>query len=628
MSLRLENGVIVVTGPNGDLFPTAEEIYSTVFESRTSLRGALVDAQAFRNLGLGYSQSPATPVIVISAEVSDVGEPRICCKLAGKVGATIAATPIDYVVVDQVWYPLPQATGDEFATLLSSSGIADAGAISFGQYLELQKRATSFLVDDAAASHLAAAALSARFPSQPPTGLAATPYHYQQVGMQWLGFMSRHGVGSILADEMGLGKTLQVIAVFLAEIQAQRRPNLVLCPATLLENWRRELQRFAPTLTVRTHSGPNRTGSAGELAFADVTLASYETMASDISIFRAVMWNVVALDEAQSIKNPDTRRTKRAKELRKRVGIAITGTPVENHLRDLWSLCDFVLPGHLGEQGDFEKRFPDTIDGAKEVEPLVSAIMLRRLVRDVATDLPERIDIPVALVMDAQSADAYEEIRREAAANATQAPDLAALIYLRMFCSHPWAVGKLKDVPTAVACSPKLARCFEILEEIFAAKAKAIIFCSFNDTAALLESEIAQTFGVSTWKINGSVAVFERQKIVDEFSASKNGAVLVLNPKAAGVGLNITAANHVIHYNLEWNPAVEDQASARAYRRGQTRPVTVHRLFYADTVEEAINDRMIRKRALAGHAVIGSAGGADDLIDILNALKRSPKSII
>lgn len=628
MSLRLENEFIVVNGPHGDLFPTAEEIYSTVFESSTSLRGALTDAQEFRNLGLGYSQSPATPVIVISADVSDVGEPQICCKLAGKVGTKIAIASIDYVVVDQVWYPLPENTADEFASVLSNSGIANPNAISFGQYLELQKREMNFLVEDAAAAHLAAATLSARFPSQPPTGLAATPYHYQQVGLQWLGFMSRHGVGSILADEMGLGKTLQVIAVFLAEIQAQRRQNLVLCPATLLENWRRELKRFAPTLTVRTHSGPYRTGSADELCFADVTLSSYETMASDISIFRAVMWNVVALDEAQSIKNPDARRTKRAKELRKRVGIAITGTPVENHLRDLWSLCDFVLPGHLGEQKTFEKRFPDTVEGAKEVEPLVSAIMLRRLVRDVATDLPARIDVPVALVMDARSTAAYEEIRAEAVANAAQAPNLAALIYLRMFCSHPWAVGKLRDVPSAVSCSPKMERCFEILEEIFAAKSKAIIFCSFNETAELLESEIAQTFGVPTWKINGSVAVSDRQKIVDRFSDVQYGAVLVLNPKAAGVGLNITAANHVIHYNLEWNPAVEDQASARAHRRGQTRPVTIHRLFYAETIEETINERMIRKRALAGNAVIGSAGEADDLSDILNALKRSPKSIL
>jgi SNF2 family DNA or RNA helicase len=355
---------------------------------------------------------------------------------------------------------------------------------------------------------------------------------------------------------------------------------------------------------------------------------SYETMAGDISLFRRVAWNVVALDEAQNIKNPDTRRTKRAKELPKRVGIAITGTPVENRLRDLWSLSDFALPGHLGTLREFEQRFPDTETGATDLEPLVSAIMLRRRVRDVASDLPPRIDIPVALAMDPSSAAAYEEIRGEAIAKAPQAPDLAALIYLRMFCAHPWTVGKLRDVASPLACSPKMERCFEILAEIFETNSKAIVFTSFNEAADLLESEIDRTFGVPTWKINGSVPVPDRQRTVDEFSETSDGAVLVLNPRAAGVGLNITAANHVIHYNLEWNPAVEDQASARAHRRGQTRPVTVHRLFYADTVEETINDRMTRKRTLAEHAVIGTAGDTDDLADILNALKRKPQVLI
>jgi SNF2 family DNA or RNA helicase len=349
-------------------------------------------------------------------------------------------------------------------------------------------------------------------------------------------------------------------------------------------------------------------------------------MAADISLFRAVKWNVVVLDEAQNIKNPDARRTKRAKELSKRVGIAVTGTPVENRLKDLWSLCDFVLPGHLGTQREFEHRFPDNETGAKELEPLVSAIMLRRRIRDVASDLPSRIDVPVALVLDPSSAAAYEEIRIDAVSKSTQSPNLAALVYLRMFCAHPWAVNKFRAAPSATSCSPKLERCFGILEEIFEANGKVIVFTSFNEAADLLEREIARTFGVPAWKINGDVPVEGRQPIVDQFSEARGGAALVLNPRAAGVGLNITAANHVIHYNLEWNPAVEDQASARAYRRGQKLPVTVHRLFYVDTVEEIINERMSRKRALAEHAVIGTAGEGDDISDILGALARSPKS--
>jgi SNF2 family DNA or RNA helicase len=625
MSLRLENATIIATAPGGEFSPTAEEIYETLFEGRDSLRGQPVTPEEFYSLGLQFSDVPATPAILISADASAKNEPVIRCALAGKVGTTAAPASLDYVIISKTWYPLPQNTAPEFADVLRNSRISNPRALTIGQYLEIHKHAANFVVEDHAAEQLAAGTLSTRIPPQTPIGLSGTPYPYQQVGLQWLAFMAREGAGSILADEMGLGKTLQVIAVFLAEVQVKRQPNLVVCPATLIENWRRELARFAPSLKVLVHAGSARTGLSGQLAAADVTITSYETMAGDISIFRAVTWNVVALDEAQNIKNPDARRTKRAKELPKRAGIAITGTPVENHLKDLWSLCDFALPGYLGTLSEFEKQFPDTEPGAKELEPFVSAIMLRRRVRDVATDLPPRIDVPVALVMDTRSAAAYEEIRQEASANAPKAPSLAALVHLRMFCAHPWSVGKLRDVHLATDCSPKLERCFEILEEVFAADSKAIIFTSFNETAALLEREIARTFSVPTWTINGSVPVPDRQPTVDQFSRASGGAVLVLNPKAAGVGLNITAANHVIHYNLEWNPAVEDQASARAHRRGQTQPVTVHRLFYTDTVEEIINERMSRKRALAESAVIGTAGDTDDLADILNALKRSPQ---
>lgn len=626
MSLRFRNGIISVCGPTGEFVPSAEEIYATVFEGKASLRGAPLNASDFHQLGLTFSNCPATPAIMLSAEVSNSGEPSIRCELAGQIGESVAIAVNDYVVINDGWYPLPQNADDEFAKMLADSGVADARAIRIGQYLEISKRTSNFTVKDYAAEQMAAGALSLRMPAHSPRGLAATPYPYQQIGLQWLGFMARHSVGTILADEMGLGKTLQVIAVLLAEVEAARRPNLVICPATLLENWRRELARFAPSLSVLIHAGPRRTGSANALAVPDVTIASYETVAGDISLFRVPKWNIVALDEAQNIKNPDARRTRYVKELKKRVGIAITGTPVENRLTDLWSISDFVLPGLLGSQREFERRFPNTEAGAQDVEPKVSAIMLRRRIRDVATDLPARIDIPVPLVMDDRSIEAYDEIRRDAIAKAPRAPDLAALIYLRMFCSHPWAVNKLRGTGTAIDCSPKLQRCFEIIEEFFEAHAKVIIFTSFNETAELLESEIARVFKVPTWKINGNVAVPDRQRTVDTFSSVAGGAALVLNPKAAGVGLNITAANHVIHFNLEWNPAIEDQASARSYRRGQTLPVTVHRLFYAGTVEETINERMTRKRAVADNAVIGTAGDLEDLSDVLNALRRSPRA--
>jgi SNF2 family DNA or RNA helicase len=204
------------------------------------------------------------------------------------------------------------------------------------------------------------------------------------------------------------------------------------------------------------------------------------------------------------------------------------------------------------------------------------------------------------------------------------APNLTALVRLRLFCAHPWAAGKLKGTIDPVACSPKLERCLEILEEIAAAGEKALVFTSFNETADIIEATASARCGLPAAQINGQVPVAERQPLVDAFTAIAGPAVLVLNPKAAGTGLNIASANHVIHYNLEWNPAVEDQASARSHRRGQSLPVTVHRLFYSDTVEEIISERMARKRLLADSAVVGASGTEDDLADIVKALQRSP----
>jgi SNF2 family DNA or RNA helicase len=229
-------------------------------------------------------------------------------------------------------------------------------------------------------------------------------------------------------------------------------------------------------------------------------------------------------------------------------------------------------------------------------------------VAEVAGDLPERIDIPQPLQLDAQSAQAYEAIRAAAASEHSKGAGLAVLQKLRMFCTHPWLTHNFNEVADVCECSVKMTRLFEIIEEIVEGNGKAIVFTSYSGSVDLIRTEISTRFGIFTDAIDGRTAIPERQIKVDVFSAHKSSAVLVLNPKAAGVGLNITAANHVIHFNLEWNPAVEDQASARAHRRGQTRAVTVHRLFYADTVEEIINDRMQRKRDLASAAIVGTDG--------------------
>jgi SNF2 family DNA or RNA helicase len=242
-------------------------------------------------------------------------------------------------------------------------------------------------------------------------GLVGRLYNYQLEGFRWLSFMVRGGLGGIIADEMGLGKTVQVITVILEAVGNGSKPNLVVAPTTVLENWRRELSRFAPSLQVLVHSGSRRTGFPSELARYDVVICSFDTAVVDISLLRNTRWNLVILDEAQNIRNPSAKRTLQLKTIPRACAVAVTGTPVENRLRDIWSITDFVLPALLGPLDEFEQRYPESVDGASLLERIISPLVLRRSLAQVGGDLPERIDIPQALQLDAQSADAYEAIR-------------------------------------------------------------------------------------------------------------------------------------------------------------------------------------------------------------------------
>lgn len=440
--------------------------------------------------------------------------------------------------------------------------------------------------------------------------------------MSFLSAVARESIGCVLADEMGLGKTLQVIALLSIEKAAARGPNLIVCPATLLENWRREIAAFAPHLLTLVHSGFTRTGNPVVFASYDVVVVSYETAVRDEPLLSSAVWNVLALDEAQNIKNPDAQRTAAVKGLPRRVSLAVTGTPVENKLTDLWSIADFALPGLLGSRKDFETAYDDSHEDASRLAPVVAPILLRRRVADVARDLPPRIDIPQVLSMTRQMASLYEDIRKEIADTYGTSATLVALGKLRQFCAHPRLLGISWEDPAKGM--PKYQRLVEILEEIFAHGQKALVFSSFTGMADILLEDIPKRFP-SAWAgvIDGRVPVEDRQALVDRFSEHDGFGFLALNPKAAGVGLNITAANHVIHYNPEWNPAVEDQASARAHRRKQKLPVTVHHLFFADSVEEVVADRLDLKRMIAGGAVVGHKG-TSDASDIARALMISP----
>ena len=333
-----------------------------------------------------------------------------------------------------------------------------------------------------------------------------------------------------------------------------------------------------------------------------------------------IEWHVVVLDEAQNIRNPDTRRAQTVKRLRREVSIAVTGTPVENRLRDLWSIMDFILPGYLGDLPDFEARYTDNDEDASSLEPLVSPVILRRRIQEVAHDLPPRIDIPEILELEDEEAIAYDEVRAVIHCKYGAAATLVALTKLRQFCAHPALLGEYSQRHTY----SKFDRTMALLGEVFARREKALVFTSYTAMADRIAAMVQSEFGVIAATIDGRLPIPERQPLIDQFTAYQGPAVLVLNPRAGGTGLNIAAANHVIQYNPEWNPAIEDQAAARAYRRGQRRPVTIRRLIVANTVEEVIDERLQRKRDVAGSAVVGVRGEQEDYRDIMAALTRSP----
>jgi SNF2 family DNA or RNA helicase len=607
------------------VFSTAEEIYSLVFEEKP-IRD--LPSIVSGNDSMEFSPNPASLEIHLTSAAGDPTNIHWSLAAVADTQTILISEPLsrrsDHVVIKDVWYPFPRGELLRLRKVLDEISVAEEGRITLRQYLELRKRgAFDVSIKDYTGGITSAGIETSKSEDDRPDGLVGELYPYQRKGWKWLALIEREGLGGILADEMGLGKTLQVIALLLTAWKKENdNRTLIIATGTLLENWRRELKKFAPSLTVLVHHGARRTGFPTELTCFAVVVTSYETAANDVGLLRQINWNIVVLDEAQAIKNPATKRAIAVKRLHRRVGIAVTGTPVENRLSDLWSIMDFVLPGYLGPQQQFERKYADDLSGAEALKPNVSPILLRRTIKEVATDLPERIEIPQALELEPIAARKYEELRKSILEEYGEAGGLVALTKLRMFCAHPFVLERRDDDPAEL--SPKYARLMEILEEIIDCGQKALVFTSFQEMTDILTLNLPRRWP-AVWcdYIDGRKPISQRQTVIDLLTQHKGAGVLVLNPRAAGVGLNISAANHVIHYNLEWNPAVEDQASARAYRRGQSLPVTIHRLFYVDTVEEIIDDRLTKKRQLAQTAVT-STNRDDDLGDLLIALRKSP----
>lgn len=461
-----------------------------------------------------------------------------------------------------------------------------------------------------------------------PSTLKADLRDYQKEGFVWMSRLAHLGVGACLADDMGLGKTLQSITVILS--LANEGPSLVVAPTSVCMNWAAEVERFAPTLNFHMFSESNRDEIIPKLGKFDLLVTSYTLLQQEIELLSQVKWQSVVLDEAQAIKNAATKRSKAAMQLNSRFRLITTGTPIENHLGELWNLFSFINPGLLGTYKQFNRRFGIPIEkyhdreARRTLKKLIRPFMLRRIKSQVLEELPPRTEITLRVEMQPEELQFYEALRQQAIENiegSSEKPGrhlriLAEIMRLRRACCNPRLINDQVEIP-----STKLQVFAETVEELLGGGHKALVFSQFTGHLALIR-EFLDGQGITYKYLDGTTPAKERQRQVERFQAGE-GDLFLISLKAGGLGLNLTAADYVIHMDPWWNPAVEDQAADRAHRIGQKRPVTVYRLVTANTIEEKIVRLHQEKRDLANSLLEGSDVStrisAEELLELIRS---------
>jgi hypothetical protein len=469
-----------------------------------------------------------------------------------------------------------------------------------------------------------------------PKDFAGTLRPYQLRGLDWLGFLDRLGIGACLADDMGLGKTIQLIALLLRERESSseneqtqnpksesRHPTLLFAPTSVVGNWRRELERFAPTLRTLVHHGPQRLRGkilAEAANEHDVVITSYALAHRDREDLAAIPWHRLVLDEAQKIKNPSAASTLAIRSLPAPRRVALTGTPIENHLSELWSIMDVLNPGLLGSAAEFRQRFALPIermgdrDRSDRLRRLIQPFILRRTKSDpqVAAELPEKLEMRVFCNLTQEQAALYQRITDEMLTRIDAAGGirrrgliLAALTRLKQVCDHPALVAR-STVGPLEGRSGKCERLVEMMEEVLEEGDTALIFTQYRQMGHLLEKILVDRLDAKLQFLHGGTPATRRDEMVEQFNAPGSPIrIFILSLRAGGVGLNLTAANHVFHFDRWWNPAIEQQATDRAHRIGQKRKVQVHKFVCAGTVEERI-DRMLQKKLALAERIVGA----------------------
>lgn len=459
-----------------------------------------------------------------------------------------------------------------------------------------------------------------------PKGFQGTLRPYQVRGYSWLSFLRQWGIGACLADDMGLGKTIQTLALIQRDWQlGTKQPVLLVCPTSVVSNWQKEASRFTPELPVMVHHGIARTKGKEFKKNAlnqAIVISSYALVHRDFETLKEVPWAGVVLDEAQNIKNPETKQSKAVRAFKGDYRIALTGTPVENNVGDLWSIMEFLNPNFLGTQTEFKKRFFVPIQAGRDPEAveqlkrLTGPFILRRLKTDktIIADLPEKMEMKVYCTLTREQASLYEAVVKETmeAIDSTEGIQrkgmvLATLSKLKQICNHPAQfLGDHSPIPER---SGKLTRLTEMIEEMIEVGDRALVFSQFAEMGAILRQHLQETFGREVLFLHGAVPKEKRDRMVERFQSDEDGPpVFILSLKAGGTGLNLTRASRVVHFDRWWNPAVENQATDRAFRIGQTKNVQVHKFLCAGTLEEKIDEMIERKKEIA-EGVIGTGEG-------------------
>jgi len=445
---------------------------------------------------------------------------------------------------------------------------------------------------------------------------------YQSRGYSWLAFMQQWGFGACLADDMGLGKTPQTLALIQRTRESNpKNPILVVSPTSVIGNWQKEAAHFTPYLSVLVHHGMRRMKDLQifkeEAKKTDVVMTGFPLLHRDFEILNQIKWSAIVLDEAQNIKNPATKQAKAARALDANYRIALTGTPVENNVGELWSIMEFLNPGLLLSQAEFKRQFfvPIQIDrdqrATQHLKQITGPFILRRLKTDknIIDDLPEKQETNVFTKLTKEQASLYRAVVKEISEGLKESKDiqrkgliLATLMKLKQICNHP--AQFLHDASEITGRSGKLNRLLEMLEEVYEVGDRVLIFTQFTEMGEILRKHLQETFGREVLFLHGGVPKKKRDRMVERFQHEDNGPqFFLLSLKAAGTGLNLTRANHVFHYDRWWNPAVENQATDRAFRIGQKKHVQVYKFVCTGTVEEHINQMIEKKREVADSVV-------------------------